>query len=230
MAALEIQGQEVSIKELKPLLIPVGAILVVLVLFYFGITQSLDRIKDKRRELTVARRDETTLEQKQEVLSDLSGEITSFVNVSSAAVPEKNASLIMISQIKSLAAQRLLLISDISIGGSAQDGVLSKSSIQFDVEGDFTQVTSFVRDIANSAPLSRIDSVEIRQGGDTVRATVSLSTYGAAFPEKLPPINEPLSDLTDKEREVLGILTELQAPPFSEVTPQEPIQNENPFE
>lgn len=230
MAALEIQGQEVSIKELKPLLIPVGSILVVLVLFYFGITQSLDRIKDKRRELAAARRDETTLEQKQEVLSDLSGEITNFVNVSSAAVPEKNTSLIMISQIKSLAAQRLLFLSDISIGGSAGDGALSKSSISFDVEGDFTQVTSFIRDIANSAPLSRIDSVEIRQGGDVVSATISLSAYGAAFPEKLPPINEPLSDLTDKEREVLGILTELQAPPFSEVTPQESIQKENPFE
>lgn len=230
MAALEIQGNEISVKQLKPLLIPVAALIVIITLFFFAITQALGQIEDRRQQLSLAKKDERTLEQKQQVLSELTGEVTSFVNVSSNAVPEKNASLMMISQVKSLAGARLLLISDLKISRAVEDGALTKAQLQFDIDGGLNQVTAFLQELEDSAPLSRLDAVGINQSGDVVRASITLSVYSASFPEQLPAITEPLADLTDQEREVLGILAELQSPPFSAVDPEQPGARGNPFE
>lgn len=230
MAALELAGEQITLKELRPLLVPVGSLVLIIALFVFGISQALGQIKSKRQELSLARRDENTLVQKQEVLSSLSGEVGGFVNVSSDALPEKNASLVMISQVKDLAGQRLLILSDLKIGRAVEDGVLTKAQLQFDVDGDIFQVIAFVRELANVAPLSRLVSVSINQSGDVVRANVSIAAYSASFPEQLPAIKEPLTDLTDKEREVLGILDELIPPPFSSVSPETPGGRANPFE
>jgi Tfp pilus assembly protein PilO len=230
MAAPEIQGEKVSVKQLRPLLVPVASLLLVLFLFVFGVTRALGLIEDKRGELSLAQKDENTLEQKQQVLTELGSEATTFASVTSDALPEKNASLIMISQIKGLAAQRLLVISDLKIGRAVEDGSLTKAQLQFDIDGDPGQVVILIRELASVAPLSRLDSVSINQSGDVVRASVALSVYSASFPEQLPAIKEPLSSLTDREREVLGILTDLITPPFSNITPEAPGVKSNPFE
>lgn len=230
MAALEIQGEKITVKQLRPLLVPATSLLLILFLFVSGVTQALGLIEGKRNELSLAQKDENTLEQKQQVLTELGSEATTFANVTSDALPEKNASLIMISQIKGLTAQRLLAISDLKIGRAVEDGALTKAQLQFDIDGDPGQVIAFIRELASVAPISRLDSVSINQSGDIIRASVALSVYSASFPEQLPAIKEPLSGLTDKEREVLGILTDLTPPPFSSITPEPPGAKANPFE
>jgi Tfp pilus assembly protein PilO len=230
MAALEIQGEKISVKQLRPLMVPVAALFLILILFVFGITQALKIIDNKKSELGVAEKDERTLEQKQEVLTSLSSDASSLVEITSSSLPEKNASLMMISQVKELAAQRLLAISDLKIGRAVEDGALTKAQLQFDVDGDLAQVSAFIRQLAQVAPLSRLGSVKVNQSGDVVRANVTISVYSAKFPEKLPAINEPLSDLSEKDREILGILTELTPPPFSSISPQAGGGKVNPFE
>lgn len=232
MAALEVGDTEITLKDLRPLAIPGAALVVVVLLYFFGFRIALGQIRQERQELDAAMRDETVLEQKQQVLTDISGNVLSFVNASTDALPDKNPSLTMISQIKQLASQRLLVISDLNIGRAVEEGSLFKVQLQFDVDGDLTQVTAFVRDLAGVAPLSRLESVNLNQSGDLVRASVSVVVYSAPFPEELPPLTEPLSDLTNNEEEVLGILSGLQAPPFSTgVSPSQPTgERTNPFE
>lgn len=230
MAGIEISGEEVKIKELKPLALPMLSIFLVVALFIVGFSVAKGQIEDKRSELKKITKDERVLEQKQQVLTEVRDEVLTLANTSTDAIPEKNSSLIMTSLVKRLAGQRLLTIPTLTIGRNVEEGNLARSQIQFDAEGDINQVLGLVSEIAEFAPLSRLDSVSLNQTGNEVRASVSISVYSGEFPEQLPPLTEPLEGLTDQEREVLGIITELGSPPFSGVSAGDPSGRGNPFE
>jgi len=229
--AFEISGQKISKKDLKTLGIPFLAILGVLLLFAFSYKGISGKISSERAQLEKAKEIEDDLALKQQVLTQLEGEVLGLVGSTVLAVPEKNAALMIVSQIKLQAQQRLLMVSDLAIGSSLESkkGV-KRVQLQFDVEGDIFHIMDFLKSLITSAPLSVLEKVNLANTGDAVRATVALSVYSAPLPETLPPLTEPLKNLTTDETDILNILGQLVSPPFLEVSPQTPTTRANPFE
>ena len=227
----EISGQKISKKDLKALGIPALAILIVLILFAFTYRGLSGKLSSEKAQLDKAKKVEDDLALKQQVLTQLQGEVLGLVGSTVLAVPEKNSALMMVSQIKSQASQRLLTISDVAIGSTLEltKGV-QRIQLQFDVEGDVAQIMDFLNSLTITAPLSVLEKVNLANTGDTVRATVALSVYAAPLPSSLPSLTEPLKELSEDETNLLDTLGQLISPPFLEVTPQTPTTRTNPFE
>lgn len=231
MAAKIQTGIEISKKDLQILSIPFLLLVVLVVLVFISYKVLFPRIQKERDDLLSNKNNEETLTQKQKVLSSFSSQAETYVGPTVVAVPEQNSSLMMVSQIKNLAATRLLSLSNLKIGALIPDkNGLSKVQLQFDLDGDLLQSTAFVRDLEGVAPIANIEKIKVSQVTDISRVTVGVNVYSAPFPTKLPALTEAVTDLTDKEKETLAKITNLIQPVFSQISPLAPQSRPNPFE
>lgn len=227
----DIKLEDLNPKDLKPLALPVFLILVIIALFFVGYKTLWGRIADERAKLNTARKNEATLVQKRDLLSQVGSEISPYIDAATISIPEKNSSLLMISQLRQVVSQNVLEATDIAVSSpnSAEKG-MSRVQLQFQVDGDLNQLISFINQFQNVAPIPQVEQVSITNVGGTSRAEVSLNVYFAPFPEQLPPLTEPVSELTSEERELLDILSQLQLPPLLGVSPSGPTFRSNPFQ
>lgn len=213
------------------LLTPILIVLAVVGLFLAVFKIGTSRISSQRKQLKTAEENETILVQKQQILQSVQGTVLSYADASSVAMPRENPILVVFSQLKILAGKNSVVLNDVKVGSLAESKKgSSKATISFQIEGEFGQVLKYLADTGNAAPLSTIDKVEVSQAAGAVRATVSMSIYWAPFPEKLPPISEPIHELTAEELNLIEQLSDLAPPAFAEVSPATaPVVRQNPF-
>ena len=217
-------------QKMKVMLMPLGllSIMIVLILIIFKV--GVSRIGTQRTDLQKATKNETILGQKQQVLQTIENDILSFADATVVAMPDKNPSLVALSQLKTLAEGAGLFLNNIEIGGKAisKSGTL-KTTISFEVEGTLSQVLNYLVSTKSFAPLSTIDRVEMAQAGGVIRASVDLAVYWAPLPTKLPAIADPVLELTAVENSLLTELLSLEQPAFSQVLPEAPSARVDPF-
>lgn len=229
----DIKLEDIKLRNIASLAVPLGFVVVLIVFFIFGYKIMLGKINSMRSELSAAKKDEIILIEKKQLLSEIKDEVALFIDSSVVAVPEKNAALPMISQLKSAIDSRLLSLSnlDISSPSKAKRNInLNKVKMEFEVDGDLFQLIQLVKGLTDIAPISKIDKMEIAKSGEVAQASVSLSVYFAPYPTELPPLTEPLKELSSDEIEVLNRLSQLQRPSFIEVSPTGPTGRRSPFE
>lgn len=231
MAAKIETGIDISKKDLQILALPFGLLIALLVLAFVSYKILYPRIQKERSDLALSKKDEQILTQKQQVLSAFSSQASTYVGPAVVAVPQQNSALMMVSQIKNLAATRLLSLGNLKIGTLIPDkSGLSKVQLQFDLDGDLLQSTAFLRDLEGVAPIANIEKIKVSQVSDISRVTVGLNVYSAPYPTKLPALTEPLTDLTQNEKETLAKIQNLVQPVFSQISPTAPQTRPNPFE
>ena len=187
------------------------------------------QIPSQKNKLAVQLKKEQALSQKSELLRALETDVANQADLTSFALPPQNSSFIALSQLKKLAQNDLVIITNLRIGAEAKDGNISSSDISFDAEGPLPSVLTLLENIGKIAPIAQVDKVQINQAGVSARATVRIKVYWAALPTSLPAISEPLGDLTSEEKEVLLKVLGLTPPEFVLLAPEEPRQNTNPF-
>lgn len=128
------------------------------------------------------------------------------------AVPQESPVYLSISQIKKIASGASVQIVSFKVVGVEGD---TKSRFSLETEGPFEAVLQFINSLINSSPLSVIDKVEVTTVEGIARATFSYSLIWQPFPASLPSFDEPLANLTDKERETLNRLLSLSQPDFT---------------
>jgi len=167
----------------------------------------------------------------QQVLAQMEGQALELASAANMALPEKNAALTMSSQIKFQTGLRLVFLTNFRIGSPAESKKgLKRVQVRFDVDGSFDQLTAFLNDLKNSAPLSVLDKVNFVGSDDSTRASVALSVYFSPHPTQIPALTEPLKSLTAEETKILNSLAALNPPPLVEAEPQTPVTRANPFE
>ena len=87
----------------------------------------------------------------------------------------------------------------------------------------------FLKSIDTIAPITLVDKIKINEVGGTTRAEVSVKSFFAALPTKLPSLTEPLRDLTEAERETLSKISALTQPPFTDIPPSQGEGKIDPF-
>lgn len=222
---------EIVSPNIKALGIPIVILLVLIVLSAISYKIAFSKLSAQREELTTAKNVEKVLINKEAVLSQIQGEVSSYVDAAALAVPSQNPALAMISQLKNLALNKSVILSSIKGGSeSTTQSSLLSADITLGIEGPSIAIIDYLKAINTLAPLSTLDRVKINQSGGSARAEAMVRTYFSAFPTKLPAMTEPIKELTAEEKDLLTKLSQLTAPTFINLIPQTPVVRESPFD
>lgn len=230
--ALKLQSkkEDLSKADLKTLAISSAPLILLVVLAIFSFRFVFSRITEQREAFEISKVAENVLTQKYDLLSSFENQTATLIDSVSVAIPHKDASLMMIAQLKNTVSGKSIFLSNLKSGSSAiEKNNLIRYEVQFDVDGPLTEVLSYLESLSLSAPLSRLDSIDLNTAGSSARASIVLSVFSASLPTKIPALTDSLSDLSQSELEVIERLSRLVPPPFIEVDIQEAQAPRNPF-
>lgn len=207
-----------------------GVIIGVILLSLFSFRFAWGRITQIQSATAVVQKEERALREKLDILEDLSSSgITSQVTSATTALPANNSGLMTLAQLKSLALLQGITLGNIKMGNPVS-GSLSSVEIALDADGSFPAVVGYIKSLSRAAPLMGLDELQIVSSGGEARASLAILTYWAPYPAKIPPLTEPITDLTADERKYLEELRVLTAPPFTaDIKPSSPVDRSNPF-
>lgn len=144
--------------------------------------------------------------------------------------PSKKPVVELMANLSRLAAEHNLNFGGIKLspgklGGEAEAGQqagakagtnpdLHDLTFSFQVSGDFTEISAFMKDLENVAPLMKIESVDLsiktnplfEKTQFEVGADIAVAAYYQAPPKSLGPVSQPLVLLTRKDEMVLNKL------------------------
>jgi Tfp pilus assembly protein PilO len=222
---------EITFANLKVLAVPLILLAAVAALSFFGGRFVWSQLGRLRQEVKLAQKNEQVLQAKVNLLQSLQGSIAIQSSGLVQALPEKNSSVTAISQIKLLASESGLLVSNLLVGGeiASDKAGLSRAEVKFEVEGAKPTVVSFLKQISQFAPITSLEDVRINDVSGVARATVTLSAYWSGYPDKLPAIAEPLETLTAEEQDLISEVLGLREPIFVNLSPSVPLPRPNPF-
>jgi hypothetical protein len=215
--------------NIKALAIPLGVLLGLILVSVFAVRLGFSKINEQRAEIDKNKQVENILKDKERILDDLSGEIDKFTNAISIALPDRYSGFVLIAQIKLLAMERSLIISELKGGSETISGDLSSVNINFTVEGPLLPLLEYLKDFKQVSPISRIEKAKFSQSAGLVKADISIRSYFAPFPTQLPAITEPMKDLTALERDTLSKIILFRQPLQNSLTPQLPGLRDDPF-
>ena len=211
---------------------PVGLLLLLIVLSVFAVRFGFAKISEQRQNVTAAKQNESVLSQKESILKDIQSGVPSYVKAVAAALPEKNPSLSMVSQLRILSAEKGLKLGNIKVGSEISTGGASVTEVDvtFGIEGPIAEIVTFLAALKEIAPVSTIEKAKVNRSSTGTRADVTIRVYKSPFPEKLPSLTEPARALSDDEKTTLTKLSALRLPVFVDLAPQGGGLRENPFE
>lgn len=188
-----------------------------------SIYSNLKKLEDVDKTLAI-------LQERVDVLREIQGIVLSQADISVVSLPNRNPSLIMLSQLGNLATQKEVVIVNKSTQ-TATSGLteLFSMQIRLNIEGQFTNLLSFANDIDKIAPLSTLEEVDIAKSAEGVNSSISMSVYWGDFPTKIPAITEPIKTLTATENDLLDQLANLTRPDLTDLQASEPASRDNPF-
>jgi len=211
-----------TINSAVPLII---AVILLLVVGKFGIS----KISEVKNDINKTKVDQTILTQKLKLLQVLDKIVKTNGGVVFTALPDKNSSLIVISQLKLMAIKSGILVSGVKSSSalSVLPGI-NEAGITFSVFGSREKVFEFIKIISNIAPVSHVVKISLTEEIGGTRADLNVKTYWTDLPKNIPAIKTPITDLSTTERESLSRISTLIQPEFTTLAPSTEI-NPIPF-
>jgi hypothetical protein len=232
MNILGPRGRSVLGTNLRAVALPLLFLAVLIILIVFVVNTGFKKVSEVRSKLTESKRQEATLTSKLETLQRGEESFKAFSDLSAVAIPEKNPAAVVSSQVKTLAASAGVVIGRIAIQGSGGSGEGPKEmGVEIIAQGELAGVLSFLASLNSFLPLTEISEVSFSQSEGQVGAQAKITSFFAPFPESLPTLTSPISDLTQEEKDLLGRFAGYSQPIFSyaEVSPGGPYQRADLF-
>jgi len=211
-----------------PILLLIGLILLFVFVLQVGVRQVFV-LKDKTEK---SKEEEAVLGKKLDVLSTLEESALPLADLSLVALPETNPSLVIISQLKSLALEKGVNVVSIEqaapiVGVEGQE--VTYLMVQFNINGEIIPILEYLKALKTSVPLITLGDVQIVSEIGLNRAKVGLVGNFSALPATLPALTSPLNELTAEEKDILAKLSSYKLPVFSEVPPSGPYERADLF-
>jgi len=216
--------------DFKKLGLPILSLFGMLFCFLFATRIGFNQITDQRNKIDSLDKDITVLEKKLDSLTQVEQTLSNDVKFFSLALPDSNPVFSIIYQIKTHSASSELLVENIKGGAESKGKTYYKTDINFDLDGDLTQILSFLNLTQEFSPIVTLEKFKLTQGIGSYRASITLRGYWAPFPQKIPAVTQPISDFTEEEINMIVKISKLLIPPFAEVEPQINSERTNPFE
>jgi len=228
--------------DIKILGTPLLILISICLLFAISAKIILDRVTSLQTQLGDNQKNENTLQTKLNSLQSQSSNPSVSIDSQAAvaALPDTSALLPAITQVQNGALSFGLALSNLR---SSDITAASGSSVflvqmEFNADGNYFSISSFIEKMVNSTPINRFDSIKIvnqnAAGNVLYRLSVTLLSYWAPLPTKLPNIEEPLKELTPDEQKIISQVLSLQQPIFiqigtSSASPTGPTGRADPF-
>lgn len=211
-------------------LVSIIPLFVVMILFVLVGKLGLSKISEIRAKVQESEKVQVTLSQKLDILTTLEATAVNGAAVSVVAFPNDNPLLVVVSQLKNLALQNQLTLSNIKTTlKTSTASELSQADIGFEVVGSRLAVMDFLNGISGFAPITLLDKIKMDEFNGLGHANVSVKTFWAPLPSKLPALTERVDDLNSSEKELLQSIQNLAPSQFTEVPPSEGDFRPNPF-
>ena len=216
-------------QNIKIVLSSIFPLFAVLILFAFAGRFGVDKISEVGGKVDVLQANAEALTSKLTILESVDP-AGSQTNLALSALPSRNSSIVVVSQLKILAGQTGVVISNIKGGAETKDTTgLSKVDVTFDVLGVRPQILAFIRSIEAIAPITLLDKIKINETGGGTRATIQVKSFWSDLPKSLPATTDKISTLTSSEQDILEELAKLQQPLFIELPAIEGAGKAEPF-
>jgi hypothetical protein len=218
-------------RSLSTLSLPLLFLIAALVLFIFVSKTAYSKFSEQlktRKELSVKNE---AIEARIEDLSTVSSKSFPDSEKVLTSFPEEEPALWMLAQIRAHSEEYSLNVGNQRITFSAHsDNDLAKTIISFNLSGDPSDINQFLLSFDNLAPISSFSKVVYAFGEENEKgATVELFVYHSRLPEEFPRVDEPVRNLTPDEEETIQKLAKMQAPTFTQLSPNSPFELTNPF-
>jgi Tfp pilus assembly protein PilO len=219
-------------RNYKSILISVTTIVFLVVLTFINANFVIGKINAVSSETSTIEARLETLQSRIAVLEAAVGSVE-LVNIAALAIPEKNPSVLLTGQLKSLALEHSVSIENLSITSTSisDDEPMLTYEVNFSaIGGDYESLSNFIDGLSTILPLVNLGSANIRSvTASGVESEIRLTAYSAVYPESLPTSDQPLSGLSPQEQEILTSLETFRqivsTPPESTEVPTRP----NPF-
>lgn len=205
-------------------------LIVSLILIFIVGQFGFSKISDVRAQVSSATRDQNVLNQKLSLLQTLAPSLSGSSNAATSALPDKNTSLAVISQVRGLGTANGVVISGIKGGAEAKDNTgLSRVDIAFEAGGTYPALITFLTSIEKVAPITLVSKIKLSEIGGAAKANVTVSSFWSAFPTKLPATTDQITDLTSDEKNTINKVGSLIQPQFQEIPPAGSGGKADPF-
>lgn len=192
-------------------------LLAVLILFAFAGRFGVDKISEMRARVQKSQSNVDAFTSKLSVLESVD-ESLSRTNFVLSALPSRNSSIVVVSQLKILAGEQGIFLTNIKGGSEIKDpNGFSRVDITFDALGVRPQIMAFAESISTIAPLTLLDKIKINESGGGVRANIQVKSYWSELPKSLPSTTDQLSTLTNDEKNLIVEIAKLNQPLFIEL-------------
>ena len=228
---LESIKKGLPVGNIKIILLPLLSLIALLLLFVFSVRTGISKIQVLQSNINSQKGVENTLKQKEELLKSVEESVSDQTAAVNSALPGKNPVLLTMYQVRSLGLDGLVRLSGSKVGTTGtKESSLDAIGMTFNIQGQIEDVLKSINKLKLITPLTVIDKVEFQIDGYNASADVSISSYWSPLPEKIPSLTQPVSDITQEEKDILSSLLSLTQPPFGSVLlPQEPAERDNPF-
>ena len=224
------KGRKLIPASVSVIALPLVYVIILVVISYVAINTGMSKISQQKKNLAQGKKTESVLRDKEQTLLEASVVITPYVDYSTQALPDRNPSLVVISQIKTLGLKKEVELTDLAISGfsEATKGI-SSAGMTMEIRGDKDKAVDFIRSTRVIAPIIIIDAIEMDFSGDAVSADLKTQSFWKPLPQELGKISDPIDKLTETEIEILEEIAQLEAPSFYDVSPSGPYTRGNPF-
>jgi len=208
-----------------PVISAIGLIIVALIVGQIG----YGKISEQNSQIKSLKSDITKLTTKESVLQKVEENVENQVDSVTMALPDSNPAIIVVSQLRGLAGEWMMLLDNITVSGESKDKQMNAATVNFDVDGDLTMMLSFMTRLETLSPIVKIQTLKISTSDEIARATASVRSYWSEYPTKLPAISEPVNELTEKQIGLMNQILQLKIPQFYTITPSSPVERADPF-
>ena len=206
--------------NLKVISLPILSFVLLIFLINLVFTRGYKLVSLKVSDIKEGEKIERALSEKVMVLRKIEGVVLGQADTSVAALPDKNPSLLAISQLTRAANDNFLKVVEKKGGAEISGtGEIKEGRVTISVEGGFQDTLAFLKNILTLAPLSVVSEVKIKSQIDHFTAQVSVSIFWSSFPTTLPALTSPIKTLTPEEEKFLGELAALIKPSLLGVPP-----------
>ena len=213
----------------KVLVGPLALLVVLLLLFVFALRIGIGQIISLSRKVAESKVEEQVLTEKLEILKTSEDSALPLADLSLVAIPAENPALIVISQLKNLAGEKGVGVSNIEAKETAAFASIFHADIEVTVDGEIGPLFDFLKGLGSISPLLTLDQVIIRQESGITKVQALIFGNFAPLPTTLPSITSPLDELTAEEKDILAKISSYSQPVFSEVTPSGPFERVDLF-
>lgn len=211
---------------LKPLSFVVLIIAMFIALFRIGTSQ----ITLLRNNLDELKAENAKLNTKYNILTSVTRSKTEDNQLYTIAVPSQSSSLFAFSQIKKIAVEKNMIISNLrSSSGSELENNISASSVSFSMDGKYEDSFEFLKAISKTMPIMNITKIELSQTAELLNTNITLNVYSAPLPKVIPSLTSAVTALTPAENELINELSTYRRPEFVELAPQQNESKDEPF-